>query len=61
MCNDCPYMKMNTLQKIKHAMQTLKPDIILEENLRLKAFTSLDRMMKITSGQSVTWPESFQA
>ncbi|MBC7740631.1 MAG: quinolinate synthase NadA [Bdellovibrionaceae bacterium] len=58
-CNDCPYMKMNTLQKIKNALETFKPDIKLEESLRLKAHTSLDRMMKITSGEKVTWPESF--
>ena len=59
-CNDCPYMKMNTLAKIQHALETFKPDINLDEKLRLKAFTSLDRMMKITSGQSVTWPKSFE-
>jgi len=59
-CNDCPYMKMNTLKKIKMALKTFKPDVSLNESLRLKAYTSLDRMMKITSGQSVTWPQKFQ-
>ncbi len=59
-CNDCPYMKMNTLEKIKRALETFKPEVTLDEKLRLKAVTSLDRMMKITSGGSVTWPESFQ-
>lgn len=58
-CNDCPYMKMNTLEKIKMALTTFKPAVQLDEALRLKAFTSLDRMMKITSGQSVQWPERF--
>ncbi len=59
MCNDCPYMKMNSLEKIKQALITFKPEVTLDENLRLKAFTSLDRMMKITSGQAVTWPDKF--
>lgn len=59
-CNDCPYMKMNTLTKIQHALETFKPDINLDEKLRIKAFTSLDRMMKITSGVPVTWPKSFE-
>ncbi len=59
-CNDCPYMKMNTLQKIKTALETFKPEIKLDETLRLKAFTSLDRMMKITSGQTIAWPKSFE-
>ena len=38
-----------------------KGDVQHQENLRLKAFTSLDRMMKITSGQTVQWPEKFVA
>ncbi len=59
-CNDCPYMKMNTLEKIKQALTTFKPEITLNESLRLKAFTSLDRMMKITSGQTVQWPQRFE-
>ncbi len=59
-CNDCPYMKLNTLQKIKLALASFKPAITLDEPLRLKAFISLDRMMKITSGQPVTWPLSFE-
>ncbi|MFZ3229872.1 MAG: quinolinate synthase NadA [Pseudobdellovibrio sp.] len=59
-CNDCPYMKMNTLEKIKLALTNFKPEIKLDETLRQKAFTSLDNMMKITSGQTVRWPEHFQ-
>lgn len=59
MCNDCPYMKLNTLQKIHQALLTFKPEVKLDETLRLKAFGSLDRMMKITSNQPVTWPEKF--
>ena len=58
-CNDCPYMKMNTLEKIHLALTTMKPVVSLPEDLRLKAHTSLDRMMKITSGVPVTWPERF--
>jgi len=59
-CNDCPYMKLNTLQKIELALKTFKPSVSMDEKLRLKAYTSLDRMMKITSGQPVQWPETFQ-
>lgn len=59
-CNDCPFMKMNTVEKIYQALKTFKPSVHIDEPLRQKAFTSLDRMMKITSGQSVAWPESFQ-
>lgn len=59
LCNDCPYMKMNTLVKIEKTLETFSNDIRLDETLRLKAHTSLDRMMKITSNQKVVWPEKF--
>lgn len=58
-CNDCPYMKINNLEKIKIALETFSPQITLDEKLRIKALTSLDRMMKITSNQPVTWPDKF--
>lgn len=60
LCNDCPFMKMNTVEKIYHALKTFKPEVSVPEELRLKAFIALDRMMKITAGHSVTWPDLFQ-
>ncbi len=59
-CNDCPFMKMNTVEKIYHALKTFKPEVSIPDTLRQKAFIPLDRMMKITSGQPVTWPERFE-
>jgi quinolinate synthase len=59
LCNDCPYMKMNSLEKNKQTHETFKPAIQMDEALRLKAKVSLDRMMKITSGQPVEWPAEF--
>lgn len=56
-CNDCPYMKLNSLEKIKLSLQTLKPQVNISEELRLKAKVGLDRMLAITAGQPVTWPE----
>lgn len=58
-CNDCPYMKMNNLEKIKRALETFKPEVTLNEELRTKAQVSLDRMMNITSGKPVQWPTEF--
>ena len=60
-CNNCPYMKMNNLEKIKKALETLEPQIRMDENLRQLSQVSLDRMMDITSGKSVQWPEKFIA
>lgn len=58
-CNNCPYMKMNTMEKIRKALETLKPEVNLPESLRAQAQVSLDRMMSITSKQKVTWPDAF--
>lgn len=58
-CNNCPYMKMNSMEKIKHALETFEPQVRMNETLRTKAQVSLDRMMDITSGKAVTWPAEF--
>ncbi|MFA7588162.1 MAG: quinolinate synthase NadA [Novosphingobium sp.] len=49
-CNICPYMALNTLEKIYLALRDLKPRIEIEENLRLAAKKSLDRMLEMASG-----------
>lgn len=56
LCNDCPYMKLNSLEKIKLALQTLRPQVQIDEQTRFKANIGLQRMMDITSGKAVTWP-----
>ena len=58
-CNNCPYMKMNTLEKIRMALETLKPEVKVAENLRLKAQISLQRMMDIAQNRPVEWPQRF--
>jgi quinolinate synthase len=58
-CNQCPYMKMNTLEKIRDALRDLSPAISLDPALAAQARVSLDRMMAITEGRSVDWPARF--
>ncbi len=58
-CNECPYMKLNTLEKIRNCLRDLKPQIEIKPELYELALLSLDRMMKITDGKPVTWPERF--
>ncbi len=60
-CNQCPYMKMNTLEKIASALESLEPCVSIEPKLAEHARLSLDRMMAITEGRSVTWPDHFTA
>ncbi|KQM87266.1 quinolinate synthetase [Sphingomonas sp. Leaf23] len=49
-CNICPYMALNTLEKLYIALRDLSPRIEIEEELRLKAKVSLDRMLAMASG-----------
>ncbi len=47
-CNDCPYMKLNTLEKLYLCMKYEVPEIIMDEDLRLAAKKPMDRMMDIS-------------
>ncbi|MGB3377623.1 MAG: quinolinate synthase NadA [Allopontixanthobacter sediminis] len=49
-CNICPYMALNTMEKLYTALRDLEPRIEIEESLRLKAKQSLDRMLEMASG-----------
>lgn len=44
-CNICPYMKLNTLEKIADALEKLEPQINMEESLRLQALKPVERML----------------
>ncbi len=59
-CNDCPYMKLNSLEKILKAIETQQPQVSMNEQLRKRAQVPLDRMLNIASGQSVIWPDVFE-
>ena len=49
-CNICPYMALNTLEKIYLCLRDLTPRIEIEEELRLAAKKSLDRMLELAAG-----------
>jgi quinolinate synthase len=49
-CNICPYMALNTMEKLYLALRDLQPRIDLDEDLRVKAKRSLDRMLEMASG-----------
>ncbi len=48
-CNMCPYMALNTLEKLYLALLNLQPRIEIEESLRLAAKKPLDRMLEMAS------------
>ena len=44
-CNECPYMKLNTLEKLYAALRDETPEITMREELRSKAEAPLQRML----------------
>ena len=49
-CNICPYMALNTMEKLYLALRDLTPQIEMDEGVRLGAKKSLDRMLEMASG-----------
>ena len=48
-CNDCPHMKLNTLEKLYLCMKYELPEITMEEELRLAAKKPIDRMLQLSA------------
>lgn len=47
-CNECPYMKLNTLEKLYLCMRDRKPEIMLEPEIMKKALRPLERMLEMS-------------
>lgn len=48
-CNDCPHMKLNTLEKLYNCMQYDQPEIILPEDVIQRAQKPIERMLEISA------------
>ncbi|MEA5579315.1 quinolinate synthase NadA [Anabaena sp. UHCC 0451] len=47
-CNECPFMRLNTLEKLYLAMKNRSPEIIMSEDIRLSALRPMQRMLKMS-------------
>jgi quinolinate synthase len=47
-CNNCPYMKLNTLEKLYNCMLSRQPEITMSEETRLKALMPLEKMLEMS-------------
>jgi len=47
-CNNCPYMKLNSIDKIIKCLENLEPQINIDEHLRIKALKPLEKMLEIS-------------
>ena len=48
-CNECPYMKLNTLEKVYLAMKHRTPEITMSEDLRVRALKPIERMLELST------------
>lgn len=47
-CNECPHMRLNTVEKMVTALETMSPEITMSEDLRLRALKPLERMLELS-------------
>ena len=48
-CNDCPHMKLNTLEKLYLCMKYEQPEIVMDEHLRVAARKPIEKMLEISA------------
>ncbi len=48
-CNNCPHMKLNTLEKVYLCMEYETPELILPEDLRSAALAPIQRMLELSA------------
>ena len=47
-CNACPYMRLNTLEKLRRCLETMGPAIELDEAIRQRALVPIQRMLAMS-------------
>jgi len=47
-CNECPHMRLNTLEKLYLCMENKTPEIKIAESIRLKALQPIQRMLAMS-------------
>jgi quinolinate synthase len=48
-CNQCPYMRLNTLEKLYLCLRDLGPEVTVEEGLRVRALRPIERMLELSA------------
>lgn len=48
-CNECPHMRLNTLEKLYLAMKDRKPEITIPEDIRVAALRPIQRMLDLSA------------
>jgi quinolinate synthase len=46
-CSECPYMKLNTLEKLRDCLRNLAPRVELSADIMRRALAPLERMLDV--------------
>jgi quinolinate synthase len=47
-CSNCPFMELNTIEKLRDCLKSLSPEIFIDNELILRAKKSLNTMLKLS-------------
>ena len=47
-CNECDYMKLNTLEKVYRCLRDEKPEIFVDPEIAAKAILPIERMLELS-------------
>ena len=48
-CNRCPYMRLNTLEKLYLCLRDLKPEVTVPEEVRVRALRPIELMLELSA------------
>jgi len=46
-CSECPYMRLNTLEKLRDSLDTLEPRVELPPDILRRALVPIERMLAL--------------
>ena len=47
-CNQCPHMRLNTIEKVYLCLEYEKPELVMDESLRLQSLKPIERMLEMS-------------
>src|SRR5258708_10955436 len=51
-CSECPYMKLNTLEKLRDALENLEPRVEIPADIMMRARVPIDRMLAVKQART---------
>jgi quinolinate synthase len=56
-CNRCPFMRLNTLEKLYLCLRDLRPEVTVPEEIRKRALVPIERMLALSKAAPAPAPQ----